>query len=197
MNARNSWQPTRDERLAFWRDCYALSAFRDVHDYIPRWEGRDPADIGLRRALEAAILVSYARPFKQQARVRLEEGVIPSEFKATHDEAVGLRDKVIAHRDTDGPSIGGWNSINDLLLSMEDRGLIIQTCSPALSHEAVIPLMEQRTEGFRMKIYPLLGEGWFKINLAESPNKLAVTRTRRVALDQKQTWCARNENEAH
>ena len=197
MNARNSWQPTRDERLAFWRDCYALSAFRDVHDYIPRWEGRDPADIGLRRALEAAILVSYARPFKQQARVRLEEGVIPSEFKATHDEAVGLRDKVIAHRDTDGPSIGGWNSINDLLLSMEDRGLIIQTCSPALSHEARDPPYGAANRRLPHENLPPIGRRLVQDQPRREPNKLAVTRTRRVALDQKQTWCARNENEAH
>jgi hypothetical protein len=35
----------------------------------------------------------------------------------------------------------------------------------------LISVMVQRTEGFRMKIYPLLGEGWFKISLDESPMK--------------------------
>jgi hypothetical protein len=79
-----------------------------------------------------AILVSYARPFKQRRKVRLEEEVIPAEFKGTHDENIDLRDKVIAHRDTNGPS-GSWNFINDLLLSVEDGALTIQTSSPGMS----------------------------------------------------------------
>lgn len=173
------WYPTWHERLAFWRDCYALSAFRDVHDYIPRWERRDPSDIGLRRALEVAILVSYARPFKQREKVRLETEIVPVSFKHTHAEVIDLRDKVIAHRDTDGPS-GDWNFINDLIIGKEDEWHVtIQTNTPGISDESMaslkklvdhlIPVMERRTEAFRAQLYPLLGEGWFKISLAESP----------------------------
>jgi hypothetical protein len=175
-----TWQPTCRERLDFWRDCYALSAFRDVHDYIPRWERRDPEDVGFRRALEVAILVSYARPFKQRKRVRLEKEIVPARFRETHEEVIELRDKVIAHRDTDGPSSGGWDFINDLIIGKEKEWHVtIQTNTPGMSDESMtslkrlvdhlIPIMEHRTAAFRMRLYPLLGDGWFKISLAESP----------------------------
>jgi hypothetical protein len=172
------WRPTWEERLAFWRDCYALSAFRDVHDYIPRWQGRDPRDICFRRAFETAILVSYASPFKQHRKVRLKEVIIPAEFKATHDEVIALRDKVIAHRDPHGPTTGGWGITNDVRLGRDEGGLTIETLPPGMSDQVMaslkglidylIPLLERRTEAFRMQVYPLIGAGWFKVSLSET-----------------------------
>jgi len=102
MKASGFWRPNQEERLAFWRDCYALSAFRDVHRYISRWEALNPADKCLGQALQTAIIVSYSNPFKLK-EIRLEKAIIPRQFKPTHAEIIGLRDKVIAHRDQKGP----------------------------------------------------------------------------------------------
>src|SRR5258708_27719705 len=65
-------QPSKAERVAFWQDAYALTALRHSRDFIDRWLNQSTeGDKILRRALETAILITYAGPFKQRTGVKL------------------------------------------------------------------------------------------------------------------------------
>ena len=78
--------------------CYLLEENHTYSRSIMRW------------ALTAAIVTAYARPFKQRPEVKLIDDVIPTEFRPLHDEAIVQRDKVIAHRDLDGP-VATWGFV--------------------------------------------------------------------------------------
>jgi hypothetical protein len=92
--------PSKEHRIAFWRDSYARSSFVHAAEFV-RAMFHDK--IGLysveRDAFTIAITAAYGRPFKQRKSVRLSEDLIPAEHKETHKSVIEMRDKVIAHRD--------------------------------------------------------------------------------------------------
>ena len=74
--------PSKEDRIAFWRDSYARSSFVHAAEFV-RAMFRDK--IGLysveRDAFTIAITAAYGRPFKQRKSVRLSEDSFPSSTK--------------------------------------------------------------------------------------------------------------------
>lgn len=97
--------PSRQERLEFWKHAYAWQSFMDAKDFSERLLSLNlPLDDLIRKSLSISILTTYCRPFKQRAQVRLSDDLVPGAHRVTHNSAIEMRDKVVAHRDTDGPN---------------------------------------------------------------------------------------------
>jgi hypothetical protein len=122
--------PSRIERITFWKHAYARSSFIQAGLFAQLLVQNDPPDGSVpRQALTYAIVTAYCRPFKQRNEVRLSRDVVPFDFLKLHDETVEMRDKIIAHRDLDGP-IADWGFVSQLEVAADATGITINTLSP-------------------------------------------------------------------
>ncbi len=93
-----------------------------------------------------AITAAYCRPFKQRPNeIKLSGDLVPTRHKETHDSLIVHRDKVIAHRDIDGPK-AEWGFVSELLLVTKGTNLAIQTRSPSISNEIATQVLDLTTE---------------------------------------------------
>jgi hypothetical protein len=169
--------PSKTERLAFWRDEYAIQCFTDLQRLLPfMLSQRD--DSRMRIWLTVSVIVLYARPFKQRAQVRLAEEEVPIKYRAAHNDILLYRDKVIAHRDPDASKKGVWG--NELPIVSKGNDLFIPTTSPAMDDrlvrsllelvEILIPKLKARTASFIRKYLPeLLAPGAYLLSLEDNP----------------------------
>ena len=124
--------PPLEERIAFWKHAYARASFVDARIFLEQiLEGQMALTYPVRKALSIAALVTYCRPFKQREAVRLPGDVIPAKYHDLHDSLIEMRDKVVAHRDLDGP-IADWGFISQLEIAVAKDELVINTNSPVL-----------------------------------------------------------------
>ena len=134
--------PTQQERIAFWMHSYARSSFIQARSYAQIIMDDNPTmRSSIRRALSDAILGAYCRPFKQRSQVRLPEVLVPASHRDFHDAMIKLRDKVVAHRDLDGP-ITDWGFISQLQLNYHAGQLEVQTISPTITNENSMKIIE-------------------------------------------------------
>lgn len=132
--------PTREERISFWSHNYARSSFIQAQASIELLlYSNPPLNDPLRRALTVAIVCMYCRPFKQRNAVRLSGDTVLSEHRETHDTLIVERDKVIVHRDLDGPSFD-WGFISQLQINFKDTSCTVNTISPCISNEKAIDI---------------------------------------------------------
>lgn len=126
-------RPTIEERTAFWKFSYARSSFVDANLFAEMiLKGGFEPGSRIRKALSIATAVAYGRPFKQRNRVRLSDDIIPAAYQSTHEDLIVWRDKVIAHRDLDGP-VAPWGFVSQLLVSIDSQGFSPLTLSPVIS----------------------------------------------------------------
>jgi hypothetical protein len=141
----------------------------------------------LRSPLTIAIVAAYGRPFKQRpAAIRLTDEWIPSARKPTHDKLILLRDKVIAHRDLEGPnSSGGF--VSRLQVVMQADHLTIPTISPIITNseaqnvialiDELVPAMDQAGHAFVTAHFPRpLDDGLYVVSLDENPSEWLIRR---------------------
>lgn len=92
-----------EEKYVFYRICTG-----DIQECVKTLEMLEHATSeSMRVALIKASIVSYARPFSgnqsvykhENKKLRLDKKYIPKNFIETHDRAIELRDKLIAHSD--------------------------------------------------------------------------------------------------
>jgi len=83
--------PSRTERLAFWRDEYALQSFTDLQRLLAFMLSQSQQGSQIRLWLTVSATVLYARPFKQRAEVRLAEDEVPIKYRAAHNECIYRR----------------------------------------------------------------------------------------------------------
>jgi hypothetical protein len=102
--------PPRTERLAFWRDEYAIQSFNHLQRLLPFMFSQSEQTSQMRIWLTVSATVLYARPFKQRTEVRLSEDEVPIKYRAAHNQVLLHRDKVIAHRDPDAHKKGVWGT---------------------------------------------------------------------------------------
>lgn len=182
MEALRITPPSAVERLEFWKYAYARSSFVQTRTFIELLIREDPGfNTTLRRALTVAILVTYCRPFKQRKPVKLNRDVVPARYLWVHNEAVELRDKVLAHRDVDGP-VADWGFISQLRVTIEAPGVVVDTLSPNLNngtaselasliHE-LVDVMEKRTAPLLRRLHdPIPANGTYTVSLEENPSR--------------------------
>lgn len=127
--------PSYEERILFWQQAYARAAFIEADRYIARIIERDPPLGSLdRKSLTTALVSAYGRPFKQRRAVRLSEDAVPAEHRNTHDSIIEMRDKIIAHRDLDGP-VTEWGFVSEIRVDIVAGEMAINTRSPFISNE--------------------------------------------------------------
>jgi hypothetical protein len=171
--------PSRSERIAFWKHSYARSSFIQAHLFAKLLLSNNaPFRSVLRDALTYSIVTAYGRPFKQRREVRLSREEVPEEHLQLHDEAIEMRDKVIAHRDLDGP-IADWGFVSQVQVVADATGIVINTLSPTLENEralamlplfaALITLMDEQMEPFLKYLIPLPQPGQYAVSLSEHP----------------------------
>jgi hypothetical protein len=169
--------PTFEERVEFWKYSYARSSFIEAVTYLDLFS-RSGADRATHRALTVAILVAYSRPFKQRPAVRLADDFVPVNHKDTHSDAIEMRDKVVAHRDLDGP-VAEWGFVSQLELHYDAGGLELNTRSPYLT-DALVPRLrnlaaaltekaDRELDDFVQTYLRLHPQGIYVVSLDENP----------------------------
>ncbi|SRR6266567_1096077 len=144
--------PSRTERLALWRDEYALQSLTDLRRLLAFMlsEGQQGSQMRLWLTVSATVL--YAAPFRQRAEVKLAEDEVPIKYRAAHNDVLKHRDKVIAHRDPNAHKKGVWG--NELPMVSDGNNIFIPTTRPAMDDgiarslleliEILIPMLEAR-----------------------------------------------------
>ena len=170
--------PSRTERLAFWRDEYALDSFTVLQRLLAFMFSQSQQGPQIRTWLTVSATVLYARPFKQWPEMRLAEEDVPIKYREVHNEVLKYRDKVIAHRDPDAHKRDMWG--NDLLIVSDGSNIRIPTTDPAMEVdiagsllelvEILIPVLKARSSSFVSKYLPRsLAPGAYVLSLEEDP----------------------------
>lgn len=169
--------------------CYARASFMQARMFIEKLLELDPPpnDI-LRRALTTAIIATYCRPFKQRRPVRLSDDSVPHSHRETHDALIEMRDKVVAHRDLDGP-VTDWGFVSQLQVNVHAGGLTIDTLSPIILKDmaeralplidALIGKMDAHANVFvRDHLQNAIpGDGSYVVSLDDMPHKWLIRNT--------------------
>jgi hypothetical protein len=170
--------PSRTERLAFWRDEYALDSFTVLQRLLAFMLSQRQQGPQMRTWLTVSATVLYARPFKQRPEVRLAEDDVPIKYREVHKEVLKYRDKVIAHRDPDAHKRDVWE--NELPIVWDGSNIRIPTTNPALENgiagsllelvEILIPMLKARSSSFVSKYLPRpLAPSAYVLSLEENP----------------------------
>jgi hypothetical protein len=170
--------PSRTERLAFWRDEYALDSFTVLQRLLVFMLSPSQQAPQMRTWLTVSATVLYARPFKRCPEVRLAEEEVPIKYRAVHKEVLKYRDKVIAHRDPDAHERDVWG--NELPIVSDGSNIRIPTTNPAMENgiagsllelvEILIPMLKARSSSFVSKYLPRpLAPGAYVLSLDENP----------------------------
>jgi hypothetical protein len=170
--------PSRTERLAFWRDEYALDSFTVLQRLLAFMVSQSQQGPQMRTWLTVSATVLYARPFKQWPEVRLAEDDVPIKYREVHKEVLKYRDKVIAHRDPDAHKRDVWG--NELPIVLDGSNIRIPTTNPAMEDDIVssllelveilIPMLKARSFSFVSKYLPRsLNPGAYVLSLEENP----------------------------
>jgi len=170
--------PSRTERLAFWRDEYALDSFTVLQRLLAFMLSQSQQGPQMRNWLTVSATVLYARPFRQWPEVRLAEDDVPIKYREVHKEVLKYRDKVIAHRDPDAHKRDVWR--NELPIVSEGNNIFIPTTDPAMEDDIVgsllelveilIPMLKARSSSFVSKYLPRpLAPGAYVLSLEENP----------------------------
>jgi len=157
--------PSRTERLAFWRDEYALDSFTVLQRLLAFMLSQSQQGPQMRSWLTVSATVLYARPFKQRPEVRLAEDDVPIKYRAAHKEVLKYRDRV-------------WG--NELPIVSEGNNIFIPTTNPAMEDdiagsllelvEILIPMLKARSSSFVSKYLPRpLVPGAYVLSLEENP----------------------------
>ena len=173
-----SSNPSRTERLAFWRDEYALDSFTVLQRLLAFMLSQSQQGPQMRSWLTVSATVLYARPFKQWPEVRLAEDDVPIKYREVHNEVLKYRDKVIAHRDPDAHKRDMWG--NDLPIVSDGSNIRIPTTNLAMENdiahrllelvEILIPMLKARSSSFVSKYLPgPLAPGAYVLSLEENP----------------------------
>lgn len=180
--------PPQAERINFWKFAYARASFNNARDLCKALLGRPP-DI-VRNGLSIAAMVTYARPFKQKPKppVRLTDAIVPQKHRAIHDELITFRDKVIAHRDVDGPPVP-WGIVSELIIDSDGSELSVHTVSLWLTDEkalALIDLADELIEVCAKEAFAFLRNyiksvpplGAYTVSLEENPPDWLIWKSR-------------------
>ena len=170
--------PSRTERLAFWRDEYALDSFTVLQRLLAFMLSQSQQGPQMRTWLTVSATVLYARPFKQRPEVRLAEDDVPIKYREIHNEVLKCRDKVIAHRNPDSHKRDVWG--NELPIVSDGSNIHIPTTNPAMEDdtagnllelvEILIPVLRARSSSFVSKYLPRpLAPGAYVLSLEENP----------------------------
>ncbi len=169
--------PSRTERLAFWRDEYALDSFTILQRLLAFMLSQSQQRPQMRSWLTVSAAMLYARPFKQWSEVRLAEDDVPNKYRGVHKEVLKYHDKVIAHRDPDAPKRDVWE--NELPIVSEGNNIFIPTTNPAMEDdiagsllelvEILIPMLKARSSSFVSKYLPRpLAPGAYVLSLEKN-----------------------------
>jgi hypothetical protein len=172
--------PSRTERLAFWRDEYALDSFKVLQRLLAFMLSQSQEGPQMRNWLTVSATVLYGRPFRQWSEVRLAEDDIPIKYRGVHKEVLKYRDKVIAHRDPDAHKRDVWGS--ELPIVSEGDNIFIPTTNPAMGDgiaggllelvEILIPMLKARSSSFVSKYLPRpLAPGAYVLSLEKNPTE--------------------------
>ena len=170
--------PSRTERLAFWRDEYALDSFTVLQRLLAFMLSQSQQGPQMRNWLTVSATVLYARPFRQWPEVRLAEDDVPIKYREVHKEVLKYRDKVVAHRDPDAHKRDVWR--NELPIVSEGNNIFIPTTNLAMENdiagsllelvEILIPMLKARSSSFVSKYLPgPLAPGAYVLSLEENP----------------------------
>jgi hypothetical protein len=170
--------PSRTERLALWRDEYALDSFTVLQRLLAFMLSQSQQGPQMRTWLTVSAAVLYARPFRQWPEVRLEENDVSIKYREIHKEVLKYRDKVIAHRDPDAHKRDVWE--NELPIVSDGNNIRIPTTNRAMEDdiarslpelvEILIPMLKARSSSFVSKYLPRpLAPGAYVLSLQEGP----------------------------
>jgi hypothetical protein len=110
--------PTLQERKEFWLRCFADECFQNAKatcDFLLKHG--NTVDGTIAKVLASGFVVTYGKPFTTCHGVgKLDETIIPKQFKTTHAKLMELRHKMVAHIDalnfqSDDKNFGNINQV--------------------------------------------------------------------------------------
>src|SRR4030095_4953643 len=172
--------PSRSERLAFWRDEYALDSFTVLQRLLAFMVSQSQQGPQMRNWLTVSATVLYARPFRQWPEARLAEDDVPIKYREVHKEVLKYRDKVTAYRDPDAHKRDVWGT--ELPIVSEGNNIFIPTTNLVMEGDIVgsllelveilIPMLKARSSSFVSKYLPRpLAPGAYVLSLEENPTE--------------------------
>ena len=175
-----SSNPSRTERLAFWRDEYALDSFTVLQRLLAFMLSQSQQGPQMRNWLTVSATVLYARPFRQWPEARLAEDDVPIKYREVHKEVLKYRDKVTAYRDPDAHKRDVWGT--ELPIVSEGNNIFIPTTNLVMEGDIVgsllelveilIPMLKARSSSFVSKYLPRpLAPGAYVLSLEENPTE--------------------------
>ena len=171
-------QPTIEERKLLWRLAYARAAFSEASEFAKLLLVTDVNDRFMKTALSISMTVAYTRPFKQKPKMRLDDSLVPAEYAEDHASMILHRDKLIVHRDINGPETE-WGSVSDLVVDVGKDGVGFQPFYALVTDDlaervkklsqSLIAKMDDQIKPIAFKLIPHLPkQGKFILNLTDS-----------------------------
>jgi hypothetical protein len=179
-----------DVRVDYWRFQFAKLCFTGAQELIKRLitESLDRDD-PLLGPLMLSTIVHYARPFKQRQPFRFPVSIIPEGLVGMHNYLITLRDKSLAHMDTDGPAVDG-NVTNKLVMQVLANGemhLAMEgPCPSPAQYEEMLHLTRVLREKAQYQVSKIwkkymkkepVSSGRYEVNLAKGDAELLVPYT--------------------
>ena len=123
-----------DRLKELWKYAYAWASFSNTIVYANRflqiYEKVEDIDL---KAFTYSIIISYARPFKQDGKLKLRNDVVRPKYRESHNFLIEMRDKVISHQDpvtTETP----FGYLNQVKFHFQDKGnWLITTTHPGIT----------------------------------------------------------------
>lgn len=176
-----------DVRVDYWKFQFAKLCFIGAQALVERLN-KEPLDRGdpLLAPLMLSTIVHYARPFKQRQPFRFPTSMIPEGLVGMHNYLITLRDKSIAHMDTDGPKIDD-NVTNKLVMQVLSTGemhlaMELPTPSPA-QYDEMLQLTRVLREKAQYQVSKIwkkymrkepVSSGRYEVNLAKGDAELLI-----------------------
>ncbi len=103
----------KELRKELWKQAYAENCFRYVISFCKYIEENNLKDLTpLYYSLSTSICINYSKPFLNNWGVgRTESLIVPDKYKKTHSTLIALRDKSLAHIDSNSPFTSIKNEI--------------------------------------------------------------------------------------
>ena len=164
---------------------YARSAFIEARNILKLLISTKPSLHSIeRKAFTVAIIIDYCRPFKQRKKVRLPDDIVPYGQLDIHNYMIELRDKVVAHRDLDGP-VTDWGFISQLELNFRAKELSVNTTSPSMPEDtarkalylidSLVAEMDRRVTAFAIRFIRMPHtDATYSVSLDESPSEWMI-----------------------
>jgi hypothetical protein len=156
-----SLERTKELRKELWKQAYAENCFNYVIFYCKHIKENNLKDLNpLYYSLSTSICINYSKPFLNNWGVGKNKSlIIPEEYVKTHKTLIALRDKSLAHIDSNS-SITSIK--NEIKLIVDENGLNFDMSMNAINYDHIdkiltlVNILRDKSKYWRFKNFTKL-----------------------------------------